>query len=120
MPTTIDLAYLERLYKGDRVRVEHWIRLYLEEAPMLFGQLSTAVEQGDAAGLIATAHDLRPQAHYLGAPQLLALLIAIGDRTRGEGVPACAELVGQVLALSDNMGHELRAMIAPRAGQKPV
>ena len=34
MPTQhIDLSYLERLYKGDRSRMEHWVRIYLEESP---------------------------------------------------------------------------------------
>ena len=116
----IDLAYLERLYKGDRARVEEWIRIYLEEAPPLFARLKGSMEQDEATDLIATAHELRPQAHYLGTPKLLELLIAIGERTRTDGAAACAQLVNEVLTLGDAVSHELHAAIALDAGRKPV
>jgi HPt (histidine-containing phosphotransfer) domain-containing protein len=116
----IDLAYLERLYKGDRVRMEQWITFYLEEAPPLFARLKVSLEHDDAPNLIAAAHDLRPQAHYLGTPQLLELLIAIGERTRTDGASSCTGLVNEVLALGEVLAEELRAAIAPDAGRKPV
>lgn len=119
-PHHIDLTYLERLYKGDRSRVEHWIRLYLEEAPALFAQLNGCVDEDDAARLIAAAHDLRPQAHYLGSSALLERLIVIGDRARSDGASACKELVNEVLALGDVVALELRAVIASHADKKPV
>ena len=117
----IDLAYLERLYKGDRSRIGQWIRLYLEEAPATFKQLSDCLLKGDSEGLAAAAHDLRPYAHYLGAPRMLDLLIAIGQRSRAEGAASAAELVKEVLALSEGADAELRLVIAPDGtADKPV
>jgi len=117
----IDLTYLERLYKGDRSRVDQWIRIYLEEAPATFKQLSDRMEKGDSEGLAAAAHDLRPYAHYLGAPRMLDLLIAIGQRSRTEGAVSTAELVQEVLALGERANTELRLVIAPNgSADKPV
>ena len=117
----IDLTYLERLYKGDRSRIEQWIRLYLEEAPATFKQLSDCVQRADSEGLAAAAHDLRPYAHYLGAPRMLDLLIAIGQRSRTEGAASAAELVQEVLALSEGADTELRLLIAvDGSADKPV
>lgn len=117
----IDLTYLERLYKGDRSRIDQWIRLYLEEAPGYFKQLAESAEKGDSAALAMAAHDLRPQAHYVGAPRMLELLIAIGQRARTDGTAAAADLVEELLALSKALDTELRLVIA-RSGpaDKPV
>lgn len=116
-----DLSYLERLYKGDRSRIVQWIRLYLEEAPGTFTQLSDCLQRGDSEGLAAAAHDLRPYAHYLGAPRLLDLLVAIGQRVRSTDAASTADLVQEVLVLSQCADEELRAVI-PLEGdaKKPV
>ncbi len=116
-----DLSYLERLYKGDRSRIAQWIRLYLEEAPCTFTQLSECQQRGDDAGLAAAAHDLRPYAHYLGAPRMLELLIDVGQRVRSTGAASTADLVHEVLVLGQCAERELRAVIAGEAdAEKPV
>lgn len=108
----LDLGYLERLYKGDRTRIAHWIRVYLEEAPGTFQQLSDSLEKGDGERLAAAAHDLRPYAHYLGAGRMLELLIAIGQGVRTDGPTSAAGPVKQVLALSRAAEDELRAVLS--------
>lgn len=107
----IDLSYLERLYKGDRARMVQWIRMYLEETPDYFRKLSHCLITGDAAGLAAAAHDLRPQAHYVGASRMLELLIAIGQKAHGSGTEACADLVDEIMSLSHVVDTELRSVI---------
>lgn len=109
MPTQhIDLAYLERLYKGDRSRMEHWVRIYLEDAPALFRQLEEFVQSDDAPRLTATAHDLRPLAHYLGAQRMLDLLVRVGQEARASGAAACAALVREVRAQGAAIEGELK------------
>ena len=105
----IDLAYLERLYKGDRSRMEHWVRIYLEDAPALFNQLENCVQRDDAQGLSATAHDLRPLAHYLGAQRMLDLLVRVGQEARASGAAACAASVAEVVAQGAAIVAELKA-----------
>lgn len=110
-PIGIDLRVLEDLFKGDRSRVCEWLRLYLEEAPKLFAQIRSADEQGDVAGLSRAAHELRPQAHYLGAPRMLALLKDIGEQCRkGDPVP-CHASVRELLHLGDLVESEIRSVL---------
>lgn len=114
-PIGIDLRVLEELFKGDRSRVHEWLQLYLEEAPKIFAQVKDARRQGDAEALARAAHELRPQAHYLGAPHLLALLLDIGERCRTTGADACGEAVEELLALGERADAEIRAVL-PAAG----
>lgn len=117
----IDLAYLERLYKGDRTRIAQWIGVYLEEAPGTFQQLADSLKKGDGERLVAAAHDLRPYAHYLGAGRMLELLIAIGQGVRSDGPTAAAESVKEVLDLSRAAEDELRSVLARYANDaEPV
>ncbi len=106
----IDLAYLERLYKGDRVRMAHWARIYLEDAPGLIKRLEDRLHADDAQGLVSVAHDLRPLAHYLGAERLLELLVRLGQEARSSGIPACAATVSEIAALEEAIEDELRSV----------
>ena len=106
----IDLAYLERLYKGDRSRMDQWVRIYLEDAPGQFRALVECVQRDDAHGLAATAHELRPLAHYLGSTQLLDLLERVSKEARGSGAAACASAVDELLALGTGVEAELKAL----------
>lgn len=109
MPTQhIDLSYLERLYKGDRLRMEHWVRIYLEESPEHFRRLQDCLRLGDAEGLAMTAHDIRPLAHYLGAQGMVASLIRIGQEARTSGAAACAATVEDLLVMGSAAEAELR------------
>ncbi|MCC7502293.1 MAG: Hpt domain-containing protein [Flavobacteriales bacterium] len=107
----LDLSYLERLYKGDRSRMEQWMRMYLEVAPTYFAKLSDGLKSEDPKDLAFAAHELRPQAHYLGAPRLLELLLALEQCARTEGVPSCRPLVDELLALGRAVDTELRAWL---------
>lgn len=111
-PNGIDLRVLEDLFKGDRSRVHEWLRLYLEEAPKIFAQVKEAHGQGDGKALARAVHELRPQAHYLGAPHLLALLMDIGERCRTMGADACDAAVEELLALGEGVEAEVRAVLA--------
>lgn len=105
----IDLAYLERLYKGDRARIAAWVEIFLEEIPVRLEEIAQCVQRGDAQGLAALAHELKPQAHYLGAARMHEVLVQIGGRTQCEGMPSCAEAVAELRSLCAGIQDELRA-----------
>ncbi|MBK7945644.1 MAG: Hpt domain-containing protein [Flavobacteriales bacterium] len=108
----VDLTYLERLFKGDRSRMEQWVRIYLEDAPGQYSALEECVQRNDAQGLAATAHELRPHAHYLGAKRLLELLEHVGNEARASGATACAATVDELVALGSAIEAELRSHFA--------
>ena len=105
----IDLSTLNDLFKGNRARVVQWIQLYLEEAPGNSARLEACLANGDAPGLNALAHELRPQAHYLGSPHMLELLDQIGQSAKAEDASACAAPVAEFLELGQQITAELKA-----------
>jgi HPt (histidine-containing phosphotransfer) domain-containing protein len=111
MSSLIDLSYLERLFKGDRARIHAWIRIYLEEAPAQFQRLTDVVASNDAQALALGAHELRPQAHYLGTPRMLELLIAVSEMARTGDTSACRDAVAELVALGEAVDAELRAVL---------
>ncbi|MFZ1687936.1 MAG: Hpt domain-containing protein [Flavobacteriales bacterium] len=108
---SIDLTNLERLFKGNRSRMNDWMRLYLQEAPGYFKQLTDSLATDDAETLAAAAHDLRPQAHYLGSASMLDLLIAIEDQARSQGAAACSERMDALMTMRDAVDNELHAAL---------
>ncbi len=104
-----DLGYLERFCKGDRARMEKYIRMYLEASPGLFAQLRERQAGGDAEALAISAHSLRPQVNYMGAQRLFDLLTSIEQQARGEGAAACTDAVKEALELNGMVMAELRA-----------
>lgn len=111
MGSSIDLSYLERLFKGDHARIHAWLRIYLEEAPAQFQRLTDAVARNDAQALAHGAHELRPQAHYLGTPRMLELLIAVSEMARTGDAGACHDAVAELVALGETVDAELRAVL---------
>ena len=107
----IDLSHLTHLFRGDRSQVREWIGLYLQEAPTYFEQLSTSLESGDAQAMATAAHDLQPQAHYLGSTRMLELLAAIEERAVNGGTSACCELLDALLPVRDAIEGELRTVL---------
>lgn len=102
-----DLTVLNNLFKGDRALVMEWTGLYLEEAPGCFKRVEDALKAGDARALAFAVHELRPQAHYLGAPKLLELLTLIGGTAADQGAGACTGAVEELLELARRIEMEL-------------
>ncbi|MGV9013024.1 MAG: Hpt domain-containing protein [Flavobacteriales bacterium] len=103
-----DLSILNGLFKGDQARVAEWIDLYLEEAPGYYQRVEDALIVGDTKAMAFAVHELRPQAHYLGAPRLLELLLLIGDLAAEEGTTACSGMVGELVEMGHRIEEELR------------
>ncbi|MBP8822927.1 MAG: Hpt domain-containing protein [Flavobacteriales bacterium] len=106
----IDLSYLERLYKGDRTRMATWVGIYLEETPARLAELMSFAQRGDHAGMARLAHDLKPQAHYLGARCMLEALLRIGEPAPGTAAEALLEWAQAIDAAGTEVDMELRAL----------
>jgi HPt (histidine-containing phosphotransfer) domain-containing protein len=113
MPTTFtDLSYLSTFCKGDRTRMERYIRQYLDSSPAAFAQLLEKLMAGDAEGLAFVAHSLRPQATFMGAQAILDHLNSIERWARAEGAAACVGLVKSLDPLREQVDNELRAFLS--------
>ena len=107
----IDLSILGQLFKDDRDLVREWIELYVDQSPEQFTLLAAHQAAGNADALAMLVHDLRPQAHYLGAHRLLELLVELGELVKREGTAPCGSLVEEVMSLGKQIDVELRATL---------
>lgn len=105
-----DLSGLEQLFKGDRKLIHDWIELYLQESPEYFTLLASCSTNGDAQALASAAHELLPQAHYLGCSHMRELLLTIEERALSDDVVGCAEPVSALLAVRATIDNELRTI----------
>lgn len=108
MPPLIDLSYLQRLYKGDHACIAEWVGIFLEEIPTHLEEMAQCAARGDATGLSALAHDLRPQAHYLGAQAMLDVLGRLSLLAQCAEVGPCKEAVRELHSICTAMEIELR------------
>lgn len=108
----VDLATLQALFRSDKARMQAWLLLYMEEAPKIFGELEKALQRGDVDALAFAAHELRPHAHYLGAPQLLESLVALGEQAHKGDARSCSRHVADALLLGQAVEDEVRAVLA--------
>lgn len=109
--SVIDLGYLDRFCKGDRDRMEKYIRMYIDGSPHLFADLALKAAAGDADGLALAAHGLRPQVNYMGAHQVFEMLTTIEEKARAKGVAACAELIALLPGMNERVLDELRTAL---------
>ncbi len=110
-PTYTELSNLEHLFRGDQSQIREWIGLYLQESPAYFDQLTAGLESGDAQAMATAAHDLQPQAHYLGSARMLELLMAIEEQAVANGTATCSDLLDALNAVRRVIEGELRAAL---------
>lgn len=106
-----NLAKLTGLFRGDRKRVVEWVVIYLAEVPPLFAALQAHVSSGDTKALSGVAHELKPQAHYLGAPLLQERLRMLEERAVDQGASSCAGPVAELQAMEERIEEELQAFL---------
>ncbi|HQV51959.1 MAG: Hpt domain-containing protein [Flavobacteriales bacterium] len=110
----IDLTTLCRLFKNDRNRIQEWITLYLAETPAYFQQIMEGAATNDAEQVLRALHDLRPMAHYLGAPHMLVLCDAIKELSSASDPQAFQESIAELLSHAQSIEVALNAELNNR------
>jgi HPt (histidine-containing phosphotransfer) domain-containing protein len=80
----IDLTFLEKFTNGNKKKMQRYINLYLGIAPGTFNKMEQNIIDQDWDQLRINAHSLKPQADYMGIPDLKEVLIDI-ENSAGEG-----------------------------------
>lgn len=107
-----DLDFLERFCKGDRDRMEKYVRIYLDGAPALFAKLRERLAANDSEGLALAAHSLKPQVNYMGSQGLFDLLAAIEVQAQNSGATNCAQFVEEAFTAQVGVVAELQAWLS--------
>lgn len=95
----IDLTFLEQLTKGNRDKLNRYIKLYLDVVPETFARMEENIATEDWQGLAINAHSLKPQADYIGHSQLKDVLVEIELAVKNSSVKACPDLMEEALLL---------------------
>jgi HPt (histidine-containing phosphotransfer) domain-containing protein len=96
-----DLAALDRQTGGDRTLGLEIVQMFLEDYAMRLAAIRAAVEQGDAKGMLTTAHTLKGAAAYLSAAfvvEAAARLETIGREGRLAEAAAALERLDAAVA----------------------
>ena len=78
----VDLSFLEKFTKGDKKKMNRYIGMYLNIAPGTFDKMEQNIKEQDWEQLRINAHSLKPQADYMGIPELKDVLIKIENNAK--------------------------------------
>ncbi len=73
----VDLSFLEKFTKGDTRKMKRYITIYLSIASTTLVEMEQHAREHDYDALRIKAHSLKPQADYIGVPQLKTVLMEI-------------------------------------------
>lgn len=81
----VDLSFLENFTKGDKAKMKRYISIYLKTAPQTIQEMEQNISNHNWDQLRINAHSLKPQADFMGIPELREALIEIEhDATQGQ------------------------------------
>jgi HPt (histidine-containing phosphotransfer) domain-containing protein len=73
----VDLSFLKEFTKNNSKKMKRYIEMYLSMAPDTFEKMNQSIQGEDWDQLRVYAHSLKPQADYMGIPELKAVLMEI-------------------------------------------
>src|SRR6187549_193321 len=90
MSEIIDLTFLNSFTGGNQEKNSKYIKMFLQHAPVLFGDIQTGLKNADWPSLKTSAHSLKPQISYMGIKSAEELIKTIerdaGDKTNLENL----------------------------------
>jgi HPt (histidine-containing phosphotransfer) domain-containing protein len=106
----LDLAALERQTGGDVSLRREIVRMFLEDCPMRVDAIGAAIESGDTASLVSSAHTLKGSAAYLKASIVRSLAAEIEQCAREGRVAELAAAFDRLCAAIGELLPELQKL----------
>lgn len=107
----VDLSFLETFAKGNKEKMKRYIRIYLQIAPATFKDMEQHVADQDWEQLRIKAHSLKPQADYMGIPELKAVFVDIEEKVQAKNYANLNALFEQASDINTKAMPELKAFI---------
>lgn len=108
----IDLSFLEQFTKGNTGKMQRYISIYLQEAPETLSNMHAALSASNWSEVGIHAHSLKPQADFMGIPDLKATLMDIEQAVRAQAYDNLEDLLEQAQSLHDAAAGELEDHLA--------
>lgn len=77
MSEIIDLTFLNSFTGGNQEKNSKYIKMFLQHAPALFGNIEAGLKNADWPFLKTSAHSLKPQISYMGIKSAEELIKSI-------------------------------------------
>ena len=84
MDKSIDLTFIKEFSGGKPERVNKYINMFLQQAPILLDQIKNNHESQNWADLKIAAHSLKPQLKYMGIKELEDTVLSIEHNSANE------------------------------------
>lgn len=107
----VDLTFLEKFTKGDTDKMKRYIKMYLDVAPGTLHRMQAAIIAEDWDQLRIHAHSLKPQADYMGVPQLKSVLVKIENGVNEGKFINMPQLFEQALELHEQSEFILKSFL---------
>lgn len=107
----VDLTFLKKFTKEDSKKMSRYIRMYLQAAPVAFDEMEQHHNEEDWEALRIKAHSLKPQADFMGIPELKEILVQIEDKIRSNQTNGVESLLKVAIELHEKALHELKVFL---------
>lgn len=107
----VDLSFLEEFTNGDATKMKRYINLYLSIAPGTFAKMKKNIASQDWEQLRIHAHSLKPQADYMGIPNLKSVLVDIENGTKSRQNDVLPVLFEKALRIHLQSERSLKAIV---------
>lgn len=97
----VDLSFLEKFTKGDKKKMNRYIKMYLDTAPDTFNKMDESITAQNWEQLRINAHSLKPQADFMGIEPLKNTLIDIENAVKDGNTMALNPLLQQAFKLHE-------------------
>lgn len=101
MNEIINLDFLKTFASGNTEKMNKYINMFLQHAPVLVKSIEENLSAQDWSALRSSAHSLKPQISYMGIKSAEELIKAIernaGDKTNLENLPSQVDTLKGIL-----------------------
>lgn len=102
MDEIIDLSFLKSFSGGSSEKMNKYINMFLQHAPVLVNAMEENLAKQDWPSLRSSAHSLKPQISYMGIKQAEELIKSIeynaGEKTNLDILPAQIDTLKEILS----------------------
>lgn len=95
---------------GDEELYQEIASIYLEEYPTLVAEIETAIQAGDASGLLNSAHTLKGSASAVGGEIAAHFALQLESMGRTSSLEGASEALGALQQALDTLRHELASV----------
>lgn len=107
-----DMSFLNNFTKGDRVKRNKYINMFLENGPALLQKIKQSLVDKDYPTMKVAAHSMKPQLSYMGVPEEVSHVFLLeqsaGEKAQYDIIP---QLVKNLEVVCHKAFDELRAII---------